>query len=374
MSRAPLIVTSALIGAAVGAAIVSFLPTVREGELAARVADLEEELVVARREASDWERVASVERERKRVAEEEISSLRIAVQNLPPPQPAGTADGEGEMGGHGPGEPQRRNLDPEDWDGKRLRIELERLAMRGRRMAQSPLLDACAVAARALGDDALQMLVGTLREPGLPPNVRLAATMVLERLGDERAVAPLLETLPTCEDWAQRRAILRALANLPGDAQTQAFVELWISEEADNRLRMVAAHALARRGHELAVAIVDGGEPSPDPAIRARAIDSLHGFVREDAYRRTELIPVFGKALTSAAGEGQIRVALLALEGYWHADTVPYLRMLEHAENVPEELTARAKRDADAIEAKEQRPEDAGAPKTSAPEIPEEED
>lgn len=365
MSRAPLIATSVLIGAAVGAVAVSLVPSVRVSELEARVADLEDELVAARRDASDWERVAAAERERKRIVEEEVASLRIAVENLPPAQPENGAGGHaGGMGGHGDG--PRPRLAPEDWDGRTLRNELQRLAMFGRRMSRVPLLDACTEAARAQGDDALKMLLDVLREPGLPANVRLAATMVLEKLADERAVPVLLETLPTTEDWAQRRAILRALANLPGEAQTPTFVEIWYDEEADQRLRMVAINALARRAHPTAIAVAEGSEAVGDPALRARAVDSLHGHVREDSYRKTELIPAFGKALTTAAGEGQIRVALLALEGYWRAECVPYLRALEHAENVSPELTARGKRVADAIEAGDQRPEDAGVPRSEA--------
>jgi hypothetical protein len=371
MSKAPLIATSALVGAALGALVASFVPTVREGELEARVSDLEDELAAVRRDSSDWERVALAEQERKRIVEEENRALRIALDQLPPPpQSEDTGDAEGGMaGGHGMQEPRGRvNLPPEEWDHQRFGLELQRLAMRGRRMAQSPLLDACAAAARNLGDEALNTLVGALRESGLPANVRLAATMVLERVGDERAVPALLETLPEAREPAQQRAILRALANLPGDAQTQAFVDLWNAGDSDGSVRVVAAHALARRGHALAVAIVDGSEPVLDPAIRARAIDSLHGFVRDDAYRRTDLIPAFGKALTTAAGEGQLRFSLLALEGYWHPDVIPYLRALEGAQNVPTDAVARAKAAADGIEAKEQRPDDAGLPRGRAPE------
>ncbi len=265
------------------------------------------------------------------------------------------------------GSRERATLAPEDWDGARLRIEVQRLAMRGRRMATSPLLDACAAAAEAQGDAALTMLVDTLREAGLPASVRLAATMILERLADPRAVPDLLSALPTAADWAQRRAILRALANLPGDEQTPTFVRIWNDEDGDARLRMVAAHALARRGHPIAVGIVDGSIPVTDPALRARAIDSLHGHVRADAYRRTDLIPAFGKALTSAAGEGQLRTALLALEGYWRPECVPYLHALAHAQNVPAELTARGRRAAAAIEAGEQRPAQAGVPSNRPP-------
>jgi len=366
MSRAPLIATSVLIGAAVGAAAVSFVPSVRVSELEARVSDLEQELADARRDASDWERVAAAERERKRVVEEEVASLRIAVENLPPPQPEDAGEGGHRgMGGAQEAGPRPR-LAPKDWDGTTLRNELQRLAMFGRRMARMPLLDACTEAARAQGDDALDMLLSVLRQPGHTANLRLAATMVLEKLADERAVPVLLEALPGTDDWAQRRAMLRALANLPGEAQTPTFVDIWHDEESDQRLRMVAINALARRAHPTAIAVAEGTEAVADPALRARAVDSLHGHVREDSYRKTELIPTFGKALTTAAGEGQIRVALLALEGYWRPECVPYLRALEHAENVSAELTSRGKRDADAIEAGEQRPEEAGVPRTDA--------
>ena len=369
MSRAPLIATSVLIGAALGAAAVSFAPSVREAELADRLSDLEQELVDARRDASDWELVAATERERKRIVEEEVASLRIAVANPAPRQPAEGGDAAGR---HGSGtgmrvDRERATLAPENWDGARLRLEMQRLAMHGRRMATSSLLDACAKAAETQGDEAFQMLVDTLREAGLPANVRLAATMVLEKLQDERAVPVLLGTLPTTAEWAQRRAILRALANLPGETQTQTFVDLWYADDGDGRLRMVAAHALARRANPVAIAIVDGTEAVADAALRARAIDSLHGYARERSYRNAELIPTFGAALVTAAGEGQIRVSLLALEGYWRPECVPYLRSLQNAENVSEELRERGRRVADAIEAKAPRPEGAGEPASAPP-------
>ncbi len=53
MSRAPLIATSVLVGAALGAVVVSALPSARMSELESRIAELENDVVLARRDATD---------------------------------------------------------------------------------------------------------------------------------------------------------------------------------------------------------------------------------------------------------------------------------------------------------------------------------
>jgi hypothetical protein len=106
-------------------------------------------------------------------------------------------------------------------------------------------------------------------------------------------------------------------------------------------------------------------------AVRARAIESLHSYVRGGEYADTKYIPTFGKALVSADGEGQQRLTLLALEGYWRPECVPALREFAADEAVLRELRDRATRWANMIENGEPRPERAGLPKART--VPEEE-
>ncbi len=380
MARAQLVTLSFLIGAALGAAVVLFIPSPRETALEGRVSDLESELAAARREVNDAESVALRERERKDDAEEEVARLRQALGTAPAVG-SGAGDGAPGMGdtgasgagtdapGHaGMGELGGRaasgGVEPKDWDDPRLRMEIQRLSMAGRRMGSSRLLGACVEAARAQGDSALALLIDVMRRTALPENVRRAATLILERLGDERAVHSLLNAWDGATTFDEQRMLLRALANLPGAEQGQVFVTVWSDRGADQRLRLIAVHALARRGHGIARRVVRGEADGVQAAIRARAIESLHLFVRRDDYAATQMIPDFGKALVTADGEGQQRLALLALEGFWVAECVAPLRAYVARDDIQAELRERASGWADAIEAGDPRPARAGQPKT----------
>ena len=229
MARAQLVTVSVLIGAALGAAIMLFTPSPRESALEMRIADLESDLAAAKRETSDSERVASRERERNQAAEEEVERLRHALAH-PPETPSGDdpAMGGGMAGGGGHGGASDRSendiLAPKNWDDRRLRTEIQLLAMSGRRMGSSPRLAACVEAARAHGDSAFALLIGILRQPQMPESVRRAATLILEQLGDERAVRTLLGAWEISTEFDEQRLLLRALANLPGAEQTHVFV------------------------------------------------------------------------------------------------------------------------------------------------------
>jgi len=343
MARAQLVTVSLLIGAALGSAVVLFIPSPREKTLEDRIADLESDLAEAQREVNDAESVALRERERKEDAEEEALNLRRALATAPAPGAAqesgeGAADaGTGHAGlGGRPGSPA---IEPAEWDDPRLRMEIQRLAMNGRRMGSSPRLGWCVEAARAQGDSALALLIDIMRRPGLPENVRRAAVLILERLGDERAVRTLLAAWDGATEFDEQRMLLRALANLPG------------------------AEQVARRGHGTARRVVRGEADGVQSAIRARAIESLHVFVRTGEYAETDFIADFGKALVTADGEGQQRLSLLALEGFWQPACVAPLREYAARDDVREELRKRATDWADAIESGETRPAGAGQPK-----------
>ena len=171
-----------LIGAAVGAGAMLFVPTAGEKTLRDRVADLESDLTDTKRESADWQRVALAERERKEAAEEEATRLRQVIATAP----ARPAEAEGGMGGGMGGEGAGHGgmgrsgatddvLAPEDWDDPRLRMEIQRLSMAGRRMPSSPRLDACVRAARAQGDSAMGLLIDIMRTDGMSADIRRAS-------------------------------------------------------------------------------------------------------------------------------------------------------------------------------------------------------
>jgi hypothetical protein len=100
--------------------------------------------------------------------------------------------------------------------------------------------------------------------------------------------------------------------------------------------------------------------------LRVEAMEMLHWLAWQEGWKDPSLVPVFGKALRSADGDGQRRVALLALEGYWSKDSVADCEAFADPA-VSTELAARARRDADAIKAGKPRPEGAGDPPQPAP-------
>jgi len=352
---------SFLIGAALGATAVLLTPSPRENALQDRVSDLEADLAAAQREASDSDRVASRERERTEAAEEEARRLR---QALASPRPVPAEDAGMGHAADGAGAPARDDrIAPKDWDDSRLRMEIERLAGSGRRMGSSRRLGDCVEAARAQGDSALGLLIQIMGEPQLPHGYRRAATLILERLGDERAAHILLEAWEGTTEFEEQHMLLRALANLPGAKQIPVFVTVWTGRDHDERLRLIAVHGLARRGHSMALRAIRGEADGVQPAVRARAIESLHAFVIEGDYAEASFITDFGQALLSADGEGQQRLALLALEGYWRAECVAPLRAFAALDGAPTELRERASGWADAIEEGAPRPERAGQPK-----------
>ncbi len=360
MPRALPIVLAALVGAGLAGPAAWIAASRRADGFEARVRDAEEAAAAARRETTDWEQLALRERERRALADEEaerLRELRVArtgpADDLAPP-PAPHAERGDDLG-------------PSTWDDERLRIEIQRLAtLDVARMARSPLLAACADATRRLGEPAFARLLDVLNTDRMPGNLWCAAALILERLEDERAVPALRARLAAHPGEPVDRIILRALANLPGDAQCADLLAVWNDLSADARLRMFAIHGLAKHGADAAIALVEGTSHDQNPAFRARAIESLHGRVRASGYADASLAPVFASALLNADGEGQQRLALVALEGLWDRACVAPLRTFAALPDAPADLRERARAAADAIDAGEPRPADAGTARSRA--------
>ena len=378
--RLAAVLTGACLGALVTMGVFLSREATQREDHQGELAELRFRLADSQRSERDYRAVAEAERERRRVVEEDAERLR-AIVNAP-----GTAGGGGTAGDSGAGDPVDvapvpAVTPPSDWDMPRVRLELQRLARLGRRMSRSRLVGAVAEACGVHGEPALRLLHDILAEPGLGEGLHNAAALVIERLHDGTAVPLLRARLARlaasegddADAFLSRRLTMRVLATLPGHGQVPDLLSVWNSAENDPRLRLFAIHGLARRGHAEGVAVVRGESSLSTPPLRARAIESLHSFASAGDYERTDLIDVFGTALGTADGDGQTRLALLALEGYWRAECVPHLDAYARAhEGAP--LADRAAGIAERIRAGEARPERAGqplegdsAPRTSPP-------
>jgi hypothetical protein len=213
---------------------------------------------------------------------------------------------------------------------------------------------------KARPDESVALLKDILAQP-MGDAMHAVAAVLFGALGDARGVEPLLAAWGAAVDPTLRRALLRGLANLPGDAATPLLVDAWSDSKSDPTTRNLAIDGLARRRHEIALAVAAGGAPGSTPALRYRAIASLQAQAARAAWKDASLLALFGKALRTADGDGQRDLALAALEGYWSKDALPDLEAF--ADAAPKtDLGARARKDADAIRAGKPRPEGAGAP------------
>ncbi len=329
-------------------------PSGGDGE-AQRIPQLERDLAELRRDAGDWRSVAESERERRELAQGELTRLRA--------QQGGS---RGDVQAPVPADPEgaRPPIDATSWDMTKLRAEMQRLALAGRRMARVPLFQAVVEAARANGAEGSSLMVDILSQPTIDGGLQRAAALVVEHLEEPRAVPPLMERWGRAVEREDQRMTLRVLATLPGHEQVPLLLSVWEDRGADARLRMIAIHGLARRGHVTGIEVVRGESPISTGPLRARAVESLHSYVRARGYEDAELIGAFGASLTGADGEGQQRLSLLALEGYWNAGCIAHLTQFGELPDSPEapskELRERALRGAGAIQRKDPRPPDAG--------------
>jgi hypothetical protein len=344
MSRALLLLIGVVVGAAAGggSAYLAMQP---------RIETLESELREAERETRDANRLARAEHDRNRVLEGELETLRRALAQPPPPANDGM--------GHAPTPPVP--LEPEDWDMDRVRTEIQmRATLRGR-MIGSPRVDRLVRGVRRQGDRGTELVMEILHS-NVSINLKMAAALIGAGLGEERVIEPVLALYAAATELPHRRAFLRALALLPGDQGVPAMLAAWNDTSTDARIRRPALHGLAMRGHETAISVVRGGAPGSTRALRAQAIESLHEHARVKGYADPDLLPVFLSALTTADGDGQRLLALIAIEGFWSDAAVPALEAFAAEDAAAEAHRARAAKLAKRLAAGEERPESAGLP------------
>jgi hypothetical protein len=318
-----------------------------------RVQAAERASLRAKRDASDRAGEADSERRRRLELEEQVVELKRTLTAAPPPRPAAPM-----AGSHAP--KPGSDLAPELWDNTRLRNEIVALATAPRPFSASPRFTLVVRALKAHLDDGIGLLTGVVQSQ-LDVNTKSLCATLLGALGDPRGTKPLLDAWATTTDPELRQALLQGLGNLPGDEATPIFVGVWNDPAADARSRLLAVHGLARRRHPIAVAVAEGGAPGSTPPLRLQALQTLHAQALAGEWQDVALVRTFGKALLSADGDPQRKLALTALEGFWSKDSLADLDAFA-ASAASTELAARARKAADAIRANQPRPAGAGVP------------
>lgn len=331
-------------------------------EASRRALDAEETARRTRRQAADAELWADTERGRTRELEDRIRELERATQGPPPPEGSGTGEG---MSGHGKSAPPPEETDPATWDRQRLNQEIERLTRMPATLANDAQFPKVVKALRARPGEGAELIAQILAADFPPEYVQTAAALA-EALGDPSVKGQLLLRARRETDPAVKVPLLRALAVLPGDEVVPELVALLDDPASDDRVRSAAMRGLALRGHDVARRVAAGEVPGVAPALRVRAIESLRDFAEREGWIDTALIPVFGKALLTADGEWQRRLALLGLEGFWSKDSLPDLEKFLADPAAPADALPRAKALAEALRSGAPRPAGAGVPDRSA--------
>jgi hypothetical protein len=327
-----------------------------ERDLETRALDAERATARARRDASDFQQGAEAEIRRRREIEVEAETLKRSLTAAPP---ARKPTAMNPHAGATPATPPD-DLAPEQWDGARLRQEIDMLSASPRGVVDSARYPLVVRSLKTHGDESVALLVEVLASD-LEDSMKAVCATLLGAVGDVRGVKPLMALWGTAKDLELRRAVLRGLANIPGDEATPMLVAVWNDPGADASARLLAVHGLARRRHPIALAVAEGGAPGSTPPLRMQTLQTLHAQALQGEWKDTSLVPLFGKALRTADGDAQRKMALLAIEGFWSKDSLADLDAFAESAGTSD-LAVRARRAADAIRAGRPRPENAGIP------------
>lgn len=357
MTKAGAFLAGFVLAAAAAAGAWWFVGLPHARDLEARAVDAGRATARARRDASDFQQGAEAEIRRRREIESEVDSLKKALTAAPPPRRPGPM---APNGGPAPAPAPSDDLAPEQWDGSRLRQEIDMLSVAPKGVVDSPRYPLVVRALRAHDEESVDLLV-TVLGSDLEDSMKAVCATLLGAVGDVRGVKPLMALWETAKDVELRRAVLRGLANIPGEEATPMLVAVWNDPNSDASARLLAIHGLARRRHPLATAVAAGGAPGSTPPLRMQTLQTLHAQALQGEWKDTSLAPLFGKALRTADGDAQRKMALLALEGYWSTDSLADLDAFAEAAGT-NDLAVRARRLSDAIRAGKPRPENAGIP------------
>jgi HEAT repeat protein len=146
-------------------------------------------------------------------------------------------------------------------------------------LGEPPVPDELRDALVRAGPRAVPALV---RELEGDPGVATEAAALLGRIGDRRAVAPLLALLRRRNQTEP--AVLRALAALAPREAVPALVS--IAVDPSREIRRLALEALLAAADERSVVVLDRALVDPEPAVVARAA-ALAGRLRARSHTRT---------------------------------------------------------------------------------------
>ncbi len=336
----------------------------------ARMEESDDALRASRREAADRAQEAAMERSRNVELEERVKELeRQLTTQVPTPRPPmdGTGNtgntGGGHTGGHGAG---MQPDPPEDWKLERISQEFENVAAAGPAVPQHPRLPLLVRAFRAQKANGVNTLRQVVANPDWDAAMVVTAALIGGELGERDLVEPFFARWRTEKNADIRYALLRALSELPGDEIVPGLVDTWNDPNAARHARGVAIEGLGRRGVETAIDVATGSSSggavaAVDPAHRARALVGLRDFAEKGGWKDDVLATAFGKALRSADGDTQRRIAIASLEGFWSETAARELAAFAADGASPPTLAVRAKRSAEAITKGEKRPEGAGS-------------
>lgn len=348
-------------------------PKLADGER--RAVEAERIAARANRDASAYQESADAERRRKLDLEDEVATLKKLMTAAPPKRPA-SADHT--MPAAEPGKPAPdakspapSDDSPESWDGRRMRMEIEWLAEHPAQIVDNPRYPLVVRALKAHGDEGISLMKTVLQpETGMETEMRSVCAVLLGALDDRRGVVPLMEAWRSAKDDLLRHSILRGLANIPGDEPTPILTQVWNDPASDIQSLRLVIHGLARRRNDIALkAAADGVAGGTRPLLRYQALTTLHAQALRGEWKELSLVPVFGKALRTADGDQQRKLALLALEGFWSKDCLADVDAFAAA-SANADLAARARALAADLRAGKPRPESAGLPPQAAGAVP----
>lgn len=317
------------------------------------VLDAEEKARRSRREASDASMEASVERDRRRSAEERVRELERA---LTAGAPAARTEPKspGEHGG------MRRPDPPSEWTLERIRQEVDFLGGSGAAVAKHPRLPLIAEAMTRFPEESTA-LIGEIVRSNLPAGYVAACAHLAALTGNAGALPAIIERAEKETDPVVLSALARAMAAIPGATQTERLRKIALDLAAPAPARGFAIEGLGRRMDVAAQAAArGGGDIADDPRFRLRALVGIHDAVAATQWKDASAQPIFVHGLRTGQTFGLRFLCLATLEGWWNEPAAAALDQWAATPEADPQLVERAKKSAAAIRAGDPRPANAG--------------
>ena len=149
--------------------------------------------------------------------------------------------------------------------------------------------------------------------------VRKAAVATLGKIGDERAVEPLIGVLSD-DDWRVRWSAAEALGKIGDERAVEPLIEVLSYDDGDENVHEAAAEALGEIGDERTVEPLIGMLSDDNSRVRrnaAGALDKLGWVPETDRQRAVYLIAVEDWKSVVECGESAVNALIGALPFWW---------------------------------------------------------